>query len=839
MGGSMNADGRLAGDPERIRAALSCIPADNRDTWLRMGMAVKSELGDAGFDVWDGWSQQADSYNAHDARSTWKSIGGNGKVTAGTLFHEAKANGWRDDGTQRTPTPDEIAERRRAAAQRAATDEAARARERADAATKAAEIWKAATPAADDHPYLQRKGVRAHGICQSGDKLVIPLRDGGELHSLQFIGDDGAKRYLPGGRVSGCYFSIGRPDGRICVAEGYATGATIHEATGCAVAVAFACGNLRVVAEAIKAKYPAATLILCADDDYRTDGNPGLTTATEAARAVGGLLAVPDFGADRPEGATDFNDLAQHRGGEAVVGAIARAAAPDVSAQQPAATSAPAADSGDWPRPEPLTVAEDETPYPLAALPSGIREAVGEVVAFVQCPAALAACSALSALSLSGQSLANVRRADRLEGPVSLYLLAVADSGERKSSCDGYFLQPIREWEREQAERSKPELAEHAAKLGAWEERRAGIKTRIRDAARKGEDTGDAERELAGVEAEQPGALRVPSLLHADCTPEALAWALAHGWPSGGVMSSEAGIVFGGHGMGRDSVMRNLSLMNAFWDGAQHRVERRTSDSFTVANARLTMGLATQPETVRQFMEATKGLARGNGFAARFLIAAPASTQGTRPFRAAGEWRHLPAFAAQLRELLALPVQLDDAGGLILPTLPLTAEARALWVRFHDDIEAELRPGGDMAEVRDVASKAADNAARLAALFHLYAYGPGGEVGAESVNAAATVVGWHLYQARAFLGDVAGPREMSYARRLDAWLVDYCNRIGVRAVGRRTIQQCGPNPVRGRPTLDAVLAELAEAGRIREADKGRQRLIEVNPALLGGGDGAA
>ena len=140
-----------------------------------------------------------------------------------------------------------------------------------------------------------------------------------------------------------------------------------------------------------------------------------------------------------------------------------------------------------------------------------------------------------------------------------------------------------------------------------------------------------------------------------------------------------------------------------------------------------------------------------------------------------------------------------------------------------------------MAEVRDVASKAADNVARLAALFHLYAHGPTGQVDAAAVTAAAHIVGWHLFQARAFLGDVAAPRELSTARRLDAWLVDFCRREGVREVERRTIQNRGPNPVRGRAGLDAALAELAEAGRIREVEDGRRKLVRVNPALLEGG----
>jgi len=720
--------------------------------------------------------------------------------------------------------------------------EARRQAEQAEAARGAARRWASAGPASPSHPYLARKAVGAHGIRQEGDALLIPMRDGAELHSLQTIAPDGDKRFLPGGRVAGCYFSIGKPGDTVCIAEGYATGATIHETTGYPVAVAFNAGNLEAVARTLHARLPEARIILCADDDCGTAGNPGIAKATAAAVAAGGLVAAPDFGLDRPEGATDFNDLARHCGADAVKRAIANASAPQVAEGQPARENATTGDLGGdyWPEPQPLTVAEDLTAYPLDALPAGIREAVAEVVAFVQCPPALAACSALSALSLAGQGLADVRRAEQLEGPTSLYLLAVADSGERKTTCDGHFLRPIREWEREQAERTRADVARQAAKIAAWEERKAGIKARIRDASKKSKPCEGLTHELELVEAESPQPFRVARLIHADATPEALAWSLAKGWPSGGVMSSEAGVVFGGHGMGRDSVMRNLSLLNSLWDGASHHVERRTSESFTVAGARLTMGLAAQPETVRQFMEGTKGLARGNGFAARFLIAAPQSTQGTRAFRDAPAWSAVDAFAARLRAMLDLATDTDQPDALLaLPMLTLAPEARALWIRFNDDVEAELRPGGEMSEARDVASKAADNVARLAALFHLYAHGPTGQIAADALTAAARIVGWHLYQARAFLGEVAAPRELSNARRLDSWLLDYCRREGLREVERRTIQNRGPYAIRTKVALDAAIAELADAGRIREVEDGRRKLIKVNPLLLGGSHGTS
>jgi putative DNA primase/helicase len=175
---------------------------------------------------------------------------------------------------------------------------------------------------------------------------------------------------------------------------------------------------------------------------------------------------------------------------------------------------------------------------------------VREVVEFVQCPVSLVACSALSALSLACQALADVRRADKLVGPCSLYLLAVADSGERKTTCDNLFTLSIGEWEQQQAVRMEPELSKHAAAMQAWTIKREGVLQVIKHATKSGKSTSDKEGELERLEADKPQAPRVPSLIYGDTTPEALAWHLTQAWPSGGVLSSEAGIVFDRHGRG-------------------------------------------------------------------------------------------------------------------------------------------------------------------------------------------------------------------------------------------------------------------------------------------------
>ncbi|WP_175939912.1 DUF3631 domain-containing protein [Caballeronia sp. BCC1704] len=224
--------------------------------------------------------------------------------------------------------------------------DAERARVRAEAATAARELWHGARWATADNPYCTRKGVKPIGLKEFQDKrtLVVPISNSdGEIVNVQFIYADGTKRFKTGGAVTGCSYQFGgepREDGVLLIGEGFATCATAYAATGNPVVVAFNAGNLLTVARAWRARLPAARIVLLADDDYATEGNPGLTKAREAAQAVGGVLAVPEFGASRPTGATDLNDLQAHAGIEAVRTTIERALAISSTSKESGATCA-------------------------------------------------------------------------------------------------------------------------------------------------------------------------------------------------------------------------------------------------------------------------------------------------------------------------------------------------------------------------------------------------------------------------------------------------------------------------------------------------------------------
>lgn len=182
----------------------------------------------------------------------------------------------------------------------------------------ATERWETALPVGQ-HAYLTAKGVQGYKLRVDGEMLLVPLHDtNGMVHSVQSITPQGHKRFMAGGRVRGCYYGLGQASSVWVVCEGVATAHSIHEATNLTLAAAFSASNLMPVAQALKQKNPKCTIIIAADDDHLTEGNPGLTAARAAAMAVGGLVVMPHFPANRPGKATDFNDLSALAGADVV-----------------------------------------------------------------------------------------------------------------------------------------------------------------------------------------------------------------------------------------------------------------------------------------------------------------------------------------------------------------------------------------------------------------------------------------------------------------------------------------------------------------------------------------
>ena len=703
----------------------------------------------------------------------------------------------------------------------------------AGAAKVCADIMTNALDATGDNPYCVRKGIKPYGLKEFKDKrtLIVPIRDGaGITTSLQFIYEDGSKKFKSHGKIKGCYCSFGgKPVDVLLIVEGFATGASLHAVTGYPVAVAFNAGNLEAVALVLRAKLPAIRIIVCGDSDRFNDkGNIGMIKAKAAALAVAGYLAFPSFQSDEGK-PTDFNDLHQAEGAAVVQAAIDGA----VRMVESGVIEQSASSVSGWPEPEPLARSTMSAPYPLEALPEVVRLAVLEVQGFVQAPIAMVACSALASLSLASQAHHDVQRAERLSGPIGLYFLVIAESGERKSTCDGIFSKVLRDYENKMQEDAEPEIKRYEAEHAAWDAIKSGLVDGIKAAAKAGKDSGQLEHSLHTHEEDKPEMPRVTRLIYSDFTPEALTHSLAKKWPSGGVISSEGGAVFGSHGMAKESQLRTLAILNQLWDASKLTFDRRV-ESYVVDGARLTMALQVQESALMEFIKKSGQLARGTGFLARFLIARPESTQGTRLFSEPPE--NTPALAnfhARINHILQEPAPINDRGGLEPSMLTLSPDAKAAWVLFHDEIEKGLAKGGELQDVRDVASKIADNAVRLAALFHVVDGGIG-PISISHFESASIIAAWHLNEAVRFFGELALPEEMADAVALDAWLIEHCKINQVDVVSTRIVSQYGPGRLRIKERLHAATEELIEHGRVVLLQTGRKRAIQINPQLLGG-----
>ncbi|MGV3555231.1 MAG: YfjI family protein [Croceibacterium sp.] len=466
--------------------------------------------------------------------------------------------------------------------------------------------------------------------------------------------------------------------------------------------------------------------------------------------------------------------------------------------------------------PKPLRKDDRPFDYPVERLPGVIGEAVREVADCMQAPVALVAACALSAVSAAVQSQFSVRRNRILQGPASLYFLTVADSGERKSTVDSLFMKPLKDWEAQQRQREKELEEEYRAELAAWE--RA-------DSADRGDPPDKPE----------PSA----KMLRGDDTSEALISHLSK-YPVAAVISAEAGVIFGSHSMKTESVKRNLGLLNQLWDGGPVNEGRVTRGETYIESVRVTMGLMVQSTVLESFFQKTEGLARGIGFNARFLFSQPESTQGMRFYKEPGAMPALGAFQRQVTLLLRLQAAKDDLGRLTSHDVKFDAEAQDAWIRFHDEVEEFLGGDREYSTIKDVASKAAENAARLACCLHVFAnYGGAlGDIERSTTDAACSLMRWYLDEAVRFGRKAEMTEELRNAELLEAWLVEK-HKEAIRQKSEtpitvNTIRQKGPNSLRGGRRIDDALHLLQDHGRVRVAQAigSKTRFVTVAPTVI-------
>lgn len=444
-------------------------------------------------------------------------------------------------------------------------------------------------------------------------------------------------------------------------------------------------------------------------------------------------------------------------------------------------------------------------PYPVADL-GPLRAAVEAVQDMTQAPVAIAAQSALAVASLAVQGFADV---DTLGGPApcSLFCLTIAESGERKSSCDRLLMQGIRDHEAGAAVTHRADLAYWLTSCELWEARRKRLVAEAAGKDRVKAIAAEADLRALGPKPEPP---LHPNLTAMEPTFEGLLKLYSTGRPSLGLFSDEAGGFIGGHAMNSDNRLKTMAGLSRLWNGEAIDRTRSGDGVSSYRGRRLAAHLMVQPVAARPLL--ADPLALGQGFLPRFLICEPPSAIGTRLRRGhdpASE-AALAAFRDRLATILDRPLPTPDHRQELAPRrLPLDPAARELLARFGEAVERAQAPGGEMEQARAFASKAAEQAARIAGVLTLWADLDALAVTPEAMGWGCELAQFYLNEARRLIDAGAVSTETAKAEALRKWLVETWPHDDVTS---REIVRYGPNALRERARLTAPLSVLVSAG---------------------------
>lgn len=614
-----------------------------------------------------------------------------------------------------TPAEREAFNRRIAEAKDSA--EAEQKQRHSEAANKAASIWQTAALAPSDHAYLVRKGINPHGAKLHNGALVIAVREGADIHSLQFIGEDGAKRFLTDGRVAGGYFSIGTTKGAaaLCIAEGFATGATLHEVTGYPVAVAFNAGNLEAVALAMRAKLPDMPIILCGELD-----STGLTKSKAAALAIGARLALPDFGGSRPEGSTDFNDLATHCGPEAVKRAIEAATIPLRDSYQAPCGMASNDDIEAWPEPMPLPNALPAVQaFDFDLLPDSLRPWIEDIAERVQCPPDFPAVGAMISLAaVVGRKIGirPKRQDDWFEVP-NLWGAIIGRPGVMKSPALRESMRPLVKLEAREREQFEAAYEQWKRGQELHKLKRDAVKFNISKAIRKGEDVDPSK--LASALEEEPKARRY---VVNDCSVEALGEILQAN--PNGTLAYRDELIGLLKSLDKEGNEGARGFFLSAWSGTDSYTFDRIGRGLNMRIEACCLSLlgSIQPAVIGGYLRQTVATGGGDGLLSRFQLMVWPDIGGT--WRDVDRWPNSDArekaFATFERldslDPAAMGATLNDGA---IPYLRFDPEAAEIFGGWRATFERTLREGNEHPAIESHLSKYRKLVPALALLIHL------------------------------------------------------------------------------------------------------------------------
>lgn len=447
--------------------------------------------------------------------------------------------------------------------------------------------------------------------------------------------------------------------------------------------------------------------------------------------------------------------------------------------------------------------------YPEGALLPELGEAVHRMHRSLQAPFPMIATSAIGAISLACQRGYLVERKPGLVFPIGLAFLTMAVPSERKSATDRRFLKPIRDFETRMESQTAGRMLEWRTSQAILNAKKVGVARAITRLISRGEDTSIFEQQLdvllkAG--SDKPQGIR---LIVSDANAEAILNFLQNHGNSCGVMVDEGGIFF------NSSAAKYAALFASLWSGDDVRYDRSGKDSFTVRSPRLTMSIMVQPAILQAFLANKGKYWRDSGLLSRFLVSYPISTIGFRPedvnFPITAD---LASYDARIQEILS---RFSCSGSVESVTLKFEESARRSLAEYANFIEMHIRPFGFFSDISDSASKIAENAVRMAALFHVYE-GFDGLITTDTLNRAIVICNWHLSEFKRLFGHYPQVSTLEQdALDIERCIREFHEELGYHLLCRKNrVSQYGANSLRKDPQRrTAAFIYLRQTGRIQ------------------------
>jgi hypothetical protein len=437
----------------------------------------------------------------------------------------------------------------------------------------------------------------------------------------------------------------------------------------------------------------------------------------------------------------------------------------------------------------------------------GAAKAINDIV---QAPVALCAQSVLGAAALAVQGHADVVISKHLRRPLSLSLLSIAKSGERKTTCDDMALKPVYEREKDLREAYAVKLPDYQIQYDAWR--------KARDQALNGKSNRiEKEADLKAVGAEPVAPLQ-PMLVCPEPTYEGLCKALSVGQPSMGIFSNEGAQFVGGHGMSQDNRLKTAAGLSKLWDGDPIKRVRAGDATVTLPGRRVCMHLMLQPQASMELLSDSSLI--DQGLLSRILVTAPKTNMGGRFSRepSPASESAFDRYCLTLTRILETPPETkeDVENELTPPDLPLSAKAAESYRALNDHVEKLLGPNGALSAISGFAAKLGEHAARIAGILELVDDLEAPEISADAMDRGIDLAQYYAGEVLRLHEAGSTNLDLQNAQDLLNWLQGWTE----PAISLPDIYRNGPVRIRDAKTARHLVNILIEHGWLVVLNKG-------------------